>query len=59
MGKLATLAGLALTAMLWAGTINADLAKPQGQVVLTIGGAVSESNLDASEFFCGFFPEIA
>jgi len=55
MGKLATLAGLALTAMLWAGTINADLAKPQGQVVLTIGGAVSESNLDASEFFAASF----
>ena len=55
MGKLATLAGLALTAMLWAGTANADLAKPQGQVVLTIGGAVSESNLDALKFFTASF----
>lgn len=55
MRKLATFVGLALTAMLWGGAANADLAKPQGQVVLTIGGAVSETNLGAPEFFTASF----
>jgi hypothetical protein len=32
MGKLTILASRALTAMLWGGTANADLANPKGQV---------------------------
>lgn len=55
MCKFGKLLGLGLAIMLWHTAANADLTKPQGQIVLTIGGAVSESNLGAPDHFTASF----
>ena len=51
MTVLGKLMAAVLAVALWHGTAQADLAKPSGQVVLTIGGNVSNANTGAPDHF--------
>ena len=55
MNVFGKLLGLLLTLFLWHGAAQADLAKPTGQVVLTISGAVSNANTGAPDHFAASF----
>lgn len=55
MKLLGKLFAVMVAATLWHGVAQADLAKPDGQVVLTIGGAVSKANLGKPDHFAASF----